>query len=483
MGNSLLVMKFGGTSLGSPERIGRVADLCAKSGASRPTVVVVSAMSKVTDLLLDTLVCGESGDEQGVQDGIRTLEEKHIAAARELLPAERQDAAIVEIEAILKTYARIARGMLMLRERPARAVDEAITTGEQLSALLVAELLQSRGIAAARVDAAGVIATDEEFGSASPLMAETAERAKTAIGPLLAAGTIPVVTGFNGSTLSGERTTLGRGGSDFSAAIIAAALGSSDLWIWTDVDGILTGDPRIVPDARVLPSVTYNEASELAYNGAKVLHARTLQPLVDCGIPVRIKNSFNPDAPGTRISAQLADSHSVGAVTSFAHVTLVSIEAVSLTQSGAQLMARALAAAGRSKTEILLLTRSSFRQNFCMLVRTEDVETVTESLREELALELAHGYVHPIEIDNSVGLLASVGEGMKGAAGLAGRLFTAISAQQINIIAIAQGSSELTIAIVVKQDRLQDAVRAVHEVCGLGRAGAAPVEPQAEHAS
>lgn len=483
MGNSQLVMKFGGTSVGSPERIGRVAELCAESAASRPTVVVVSAMSKITDLLLNTLARGEEGDEAGVESGIRTLEEKHIAAARELLPGDRQDAAIAQIETILKVYSRIARGMLMLRERPARAVDEAVTTGEQLSALLVPEFLQSRGVAATRVDAAGVIATDEEFGAASPLMAATTDRAKTVLGPLLASGIVPIVTGFNGSTLGGERTTLGRGGSDFSAAIIAAALEASDLWIWTDVDGILTGDPRIVPDARVLPSVTYNEASELAYNGAKVLHARTLQPLVDHGIPVRIKNSFNPDSPGTLISAQRADSHNVGAVTSFADVTMISIEAVSLTQSGAQLMARALGAAGRSKTEILLLTRSSFRQNFCMLVRTEEVEAVTESLREELALELAHDYVHPIEIDHSVGLLASVGEGMKGEAGLAGRLFTAISAQQINIIAIAQGSNELTIAIVVKQDQLQDAVRAVHEECGLGSTGYTPVEPHAEHAS
>lgn len=480
MGDSLLVMKFGGTSVGSPERIGRVADLCAKSGADRPTVVVVSAMSKITDLLLDTLSCGERGDEQGVEAGIQALEDKHLTAVRELLPADRQKTVIAEIETILKTYARIARGMLMLRERPARAVDEAVTTGEQLSSVLVAELLHARGVAAKRVDAAQVIATDEEFGSASPLMAETADRANSVLGPLVAAGTIPIVTGFNGSTLSGERTTLGRGGSDFSAAIIAAALGAKDLWIWTDVDGILTGDPRIVPDARVLPSVTYNEASELAYNGAKVLHARTLQPLVDSNIPVRIKNSFNPDAPGTRIGAQLVDEHSVGAVTSFAHVTMISIEAVSLTQSGAQLMARALAAAGRTKTEILLLTRSSFRQNFCMLVRTEDVEAVTESLREELALELAHDYVHPMEIDHSVGLLASVGEGMKGAAGLAGRLFTAISAQEINIIAIAQGSSELTIAIVVKQDRLRDAVRAVHEECGLGNASPAAVNVGSE---
>lgn len=477
MGDSLLVMKFGGTSVGSPECMSRVADLSAEAASTRPTVVVVSAMSKVTDLLLDTLALGVAGDEAGVEAGIRTLEEKHISAVRELLPAERQAAVIEQVQAQLKSYARIARGMLLLRERPLRAVDEAVTTGEQLSALLIAELLQSRGLASTHVDAAKVIATDGDFGSASPLMGETASRAKAVLGPLLEAGIIPIVTGFNGSTLNGERTTLGRGGSDFSAAIIAAALDAGELWIWTDVDGILTGDPRIIPDARVLESVTYNEAAELAYNGAKVLHGRTLQPLVDNRIPVRIKNSFNPSAPGTLISDHKSEGHNVGAITSFAKVTLISIEAVGLTQSGAQLISRSLAAAARAKAEVLLLTRSSFRQNFCMLVRTEDVDSVMECLREDLALELAHGYVHPIDVDHSVGLLASVGEGMKGTAGLAGRLFTAISAREINIIAIAQGSSELTIAIVVKEDRLQDAVRAVHEECNLGSTGYRPVEP------
>lgn len=480
MGDSLLVMKFGGTSVGSSERMRGVADLAAEMAAIRPTVVVVSAMSKVTDLLLETLARGEAGDGQAVEAGIRTLSEKHISTAQELLPADRQQAVIDQINVIVDGYARIARGMLLLRERPVRAVDEAITVGEQLSALLIAELLQSRGIAAARVDAAGVIATDDDFGAASPLMFETADRARTTLGPLLDSHIIPIVTGFNGATLSGERTTLGRGGSDFSAAILAAALEASELWIWTDVDGILTGDPRVVPDARVLESVTYNEAAELAYNGAKVLHARTLQPLVDHQIPVRIKNSFNPQAPGTLISDRKSEGHNVGAITSFAQVTMISIEAVSLTQSGAHIMARALAATARARAEVLLLTRSSFRQNFCMLVRTEDVENVIESLREELALELAHGYVHPFEIDHSVGLLASVGEGMKGTAGLAGRLFTAISARQINIIAIAQGSSEITIAIVVKQDRLQDAVRAVHEECNLGSTGYRPLESTRE---
>ena len=318
--------------------------------------------------------------------------------------------------------------------------------------------------------------TDGVFGSASPLMEETRAAAHARLNPLLEAGALPVVTGFNGATVDGEPTTLGRGGSDFSASILAAALDADELWIWTDVDGILTGDPRVVEDSRVLPAVTYNEAAELAFNGAKVLHPRTLQPLVERGIPVRIKNSFRPDESGTKISAEVGDRRGVRAITSLPHVTLISIEAVSLTQSGAQLMSRALAAAARAKVEVLLLTRSSFRQNFCMLVRTDEVDEAMESLREELALELAHGYVHPIDVDHSVGLLAAVGEGMKGTPGLAGALFTAISERNVNIIAIAQGSSELTIAVVVRQDQLEEGVRAIHSACRLGEAAVAALQ-------
>ena len=232
------------------------------------------------------------------------------------------------------------------------------------------------------------------------------------------------------------------------------------MWIWTDVDGILSADPRVVSGTRILAEVTYNEA--------KVLHPRTLAPLVEKQISVWIKNSFRPEDPGTRIVSRIADGHGVRAITSLGKVALISIEAVSTSMSGAQLMARVLESAAREHVEVLLLTRSSFRKNFCMLVRAEDVDSVMESLRTELALELAH--VHPIDVDHSVGLLAAVGEGMKGTPGLAGKVFTALSEKKVNIIAIAQGSSEITIAIVVTQDALDEAVRALHSECGLGEA-------------
>jgi aspartate kinase len=324
------------------------------------------------------------------------------------------------------------------------------------------------------VDAAEAIVTDDDFGSASPLMEETTERTRGRLLPALKAGRIPIVTGFNGATRDGRPTTLGRGGSDFSGAILAAALDAEEVWIWTDVDGILSADPRVVADARVLPEVTYNEAAELAYNGAKVLHPRTLAPLAERRIPVWIKNSFDPSKPGTRIVAQITDGHGVRAITSLGQVALISIEAASPSMSGAQLMARSLEAAARAGVEVLLLTRSSFRQNFCMLVRLEELADVMESLRDDLALELAHGYVHPIDVDESVGLLAAVGEGMRGTPGLAGRVFSAISSENINIIAIAQGSSELTIAIVVKEVAFDAGVRVLHSECKLGVRRPAP---------
>ncbi|MBI1353212.1 MAG: aspartate kinase [Acidobacteria bacterium] len=470
MPKPLLVMKFGGTSVGSPEAVRRAAELAAHAAADFRVVVVASAMSKVTDLLLDTLEQGERGDETAVEANLQALLDKHMAASAELVPSERRPAVEARLRELLDRYGRIARGMLLLRERPPRSVDEAVSTGEKLSTVLLAETLEAAGVPAQAVDSAELIVTDDLFGSASPLMEETRAKASARLGPLLADGVLPVATGFNGATAKGVPTTLGRGGSDFSAAILAAALDADQLWIWTDVDGILTGDPRVISDARVLPEVTYNEAAELAYAGAKVLHQRTLAPLIDKEIPVWIKNTFRPERPGTRIGPHAGERMGVRAITSLPKVSLISIEAVSFTQSGAQLMSRALAAAVRAKVDVLMLSRSSFRQNFCMLVRTAEVEAVLESLRDELALELDHGYVHPIEIDHSVGLVAAVGEGMRGTPGLAGRLFTAISQHSINIIAIAQGSSELTIAVVVRQDQLEEAVRAIHSECGLGSA-------------
>ena len=458
--------------MGTAERIQVAAQLCVQQKALRPTVAVVSAMSKVTDLLLETLRCAESGDSEGVGRHASLLRERHEQTARELFAGEAMApvlAAVLEkIGGLMKEFDRISGGILLLGERPPRSVDEAVAIGERLSAMLLASYLDATGTTAQAVNARQVIVTDTCFGNATPLLDPTREKCTAVLIPLLAQNILPVVTGFNGATLDGRPTTLGRGGSDFSASILAGALDAGELWIWTDVDGIMSADPRLVKDAVVLPEVSYREAAELAYNGAKVLHPRTLAPLVEKNIPVWSKNSFNVTTPGTRIVPVIAVPGGARAVTSMANVALVSIEPASAEVNGAAIMARALDALSRVNAEVLALSSSSYRQNFCFLVRKEELSMAMTAIESSFALELAHGYLRPIDVDENVGLLAVVGEGMQGSKGLAGRIFTAISRHEVNIIAIAQGSSELTIAIVVRRDGLERAVQAVHSECQMG---------------
>ncbi len=475
----LLVMKFGGTSMGSAERMQVAARIISAESVRRPVVVVVSAMSKVTDLLLETLRRAELGDRQVVDANLRKLLDRHVQACDELLgfaesAAGYRTAAAEPIQSLVSEFHRIANGVLMLGERPPRSVDEAIAIGERLSSVLLAYYLEATGVPAQSVNGADVIVTDAVFGNASPIMDLTARRGAERLVPLLEKQVVPVVTGFNGATQDGRPTTLGRGGSDFSAAILAAALDASELWIWTDVDGIMSADPRLVENVTVLDEVTYAEAAELAYNGAKILHPRTLAPLVEKQIPVWSKNSFDLTKPGTRIVASFDEPKGVRAVTSMSDVALISMEPANAVLSGTRLMARALDALALGNVEVLVFTSSSYRQSFCFLVRKQEVPAALEAVESNLSIELAHGYLKPIEVDQNVGLLAVVGEGMRGTPGLAGRVFTAISQESVNIIAIAQGSSELTIGIIVSRDGLEKAVQAVHRECQLGARTSSP---------
>lgn len=466
---NLLVMKFGGTSMGSAERIRGAARICEEQHGRRPTAVVVSAMAKVTDLLLDTLRHAEGGDAAGLEANLQVLRARHEEACDGLLSGDAKAETWLTLDGILGEFSRIARGVLMLGERPPRSVDEAIAVGERLSSELIAAYLRTLGVDACAVNARDVIVTDAVFGNASPLLEATREKAQALLRPALEAGRLPVMTGFNGATMDGRATTLGRGGSDFSASILASVLDAEHLWIWTDVDGIMSADPRLVPDACVLDEITYREAAELAYNGAKVLHPRTLAPLMERGIPVWSKNSFRPELPGTKIVPATDDSgRGPRAVTSMINVAMVSLEPASAVLNGTKVMGRAVDALAAANAELLALSSSSYRQNFCFLIRQAELPAVIEKLEETFSLELAHGYLHPIDVDLDVGLLAVVGEGMKGSAGLAGRIFTAISREMVNIIAIAQGSSELTIAIAVRKSGVEKAVRAVHAECELG---------------
>ncbi len=248
--NDLLVMKFGGTSVGSAERMRAAARITIEQKQSRPVLIVVSAMSKITDLLLESMRRAEAGDRVGLDANLRLLRERHLETCRELLPPVRHAEVTAGAEALIAEFERLTNGMLILNDRPPRSVDEAVAIGERLSALLMAAHLNAEGARAIAVNAADVVVTDAVFGNASPLMEPTREKTRKHLLPRLKTGIIPVVTGFNGATADGRPTTLGRGGSDFSASILAAALDAAELWIWTDVDGIMTADPRLVPRRR-----------------------------------------------------------------------------------------------------------------------------------------------------------------------------------------------------------------------------------------
>jgi aspartate kinase len=297
-------------------------------------------------------------------------------------------------------------------------------------------------------------------------MEATQARAEAILGPLLDRGVVPVVTGFIGADMAGAVTTLGRGGSDYSAAILGVALRAAEVWIWTDVDGVMTADPRVVKDARSLEALTYREVAELAYYGAKVLHPKTIRPVVESGGVLRIKNTFNPAHPGTRI---LEDGNglagAIKAVTAIKSLSLITVEGRGM-MGVPGVAARAFGATARTHTSVLMISQASSEQSICFLVPSASAGKVVAAIEQEFALELARRDIDRVWDWPGVVIVTAVGAGMRYTPGVAGRVFSALGAAGINVIAIAQGSSECSISLVVDARDSDAAVRAVHELTG-----------------
>jgi aspartate kinase len=469
MKSSLCVMKFGGTSVGDASCIRRAAEIVKAAATSRPVVVVVSAMSGVTNRLIEGARQAEAGNEEKLQGLIDALREQHQAAANGLVadPGKRKEI-VAACAGVLEELARLLHGTALIRELTPRALDAISGIGERLSAPLVAGAIVALGLRSEPVSATEIIVTDAHHGRAEPLMPQTRERAEARLRPMLNDGVVPVVTGFIASTVDGVPTTLGRGGSDYSATILGAALGADETIIWTDVDGVKTADPRLVPEARMLPEISYNEAAELAYFGAKVLHPNTLRPVTAAGVPVWIRNSFEPDKPGTKITAAgKSASNGVKALTAIRDVTLVTVGGpgiVGLTD----VLARSFAATSATRANVLFVTQSSSQNDICFVIESADEKRTVAALREAFAPEIAEHTVEHILADRNVAIVAAVGENMRGTPGVAGRAFGALGREGISIIAIAQGSSEYNISCVVEASAMQRAVRALHAEFGLG---------------
>lgn len=470
MRENLRVMKFGGTSVADADRIRGAAEIVAAASAEGAVVAVVSALGGVTNRLIDAARASELGDAKAAVELGQALREQHRTAIDSLVSdAETRAALLAEAERILEEATSLCRGTALLRELTARALDAISSVGERLSARLLASALSELGLKSVAVDATELIVTDGEHGRAEPLITETRERACAHLLPLIHEGVIPVVTGFIGATVEGTLTTLGRGGSDYSATILGAALSASEVVIWTDVDGVLTADPRLVTEARTLREISYNEAAELAYFGAKVLHPKTLRPVAEASIPVWIRNSFAPERRGTKITALgHPTARGVKAITAITDVSLITVGGRAIVGVPG-IAAKTFAAAASARANILLISQSSSENDICFIINSADVACTVESLRKTFAFDLAHRQVEHIAVIPEIAIVAVVGDKMRGTPGIAGRTFSALGRKGINIIAIAQGSSEYNVSFVVEAAAMRDAVVAVHSEFGLQR--------------
>ena len=457
-------MKFGGTSVGSAAALENVISIVAKARQEGHAVgVVVSAMSGVTNLLLDSARQAEAGHEKIAQQARLEIAQKHAETTLHFLgdSPERQ-AVLAEINGLLDEFEALCHGIRVLGELTPRALDVIGGLGERMSVPQVTAILNQAGVAATGVAATELIVTDHRFGAAVPLIEETAEKSQATLRPLLAAGQVPVVTGFIGATKEGIQTTLGRGGSDYSATIIGRAIEADEVWIWTDVNGVMTADPRVVPQAHPISQLSYAEISELSFFGAKVLHSQAIRPARRVGLPVRILNTFEPEHPGTLITAKGNNGgRAVKAVTAIKEMSLVTVEGSGMIGIPG-VAGRTFTAVARTDTNVLMISQASSEQSICFVVPSTDVARVVAALEDELIREIERRDLERVRWEQDTVILAVVGDGMKGTPGISGRLFGVLGREKINVIAIAQGSSEHNISLVVAQGDADRAVQQIH---------------------
>lgn len=460
-----LVMKFGGTSVGSSSAIQQAVGIVMKEKINwENVVVVVSAMSGVTDALFkcaNTAVAGKAKEYQAIITGLHI---QHINIVSDLLQNDdiRQHLHI-ELEGLFENVRSLCKGIEIMGELTPRGMDAVVSLGERMSARIFSSVLQQSCAASCAVDATRLIVTDNTFQHARPLMAETRLKVKEVLFPILQDELIPVVTGFIAATVDGITSTLGRGGSDYTAAILGDCLEADEVWTWTDVDGVMTADPRIVADARVIPEVTYNEVSEMAYFGAKVLHPKTIRPVIEKNIPLWVKNTFNPDYPGTRIANNsMSTRGKITAITAIRGLSLITVEGRGMIGVPG-IAARTFAAVAKQDASVLMISQSSSEQSICFVIPTEAVRNVVKAIEQEMALELSRRDIDKVWAQPDVVIITVIGSGMRQTPGVSARLFGALGNENINVVAIAQGSSEYSISVVVAAKDADLAVQQIHQ--------------------
>ena len=471
------VHKFGGTSVFGAERLRAVASLVMHASDRSAVVVVASAMSGVTNLLVEAIADARAGALANALDAISKVRSMHSVALDAIegpvAPGQPGGPVRAEVSAILDDLTDVIRGAELVGEVTPRTRDRVVATGERLTVRLLALILRQQGRKAAALDADTFIDTDASYSDANPLPFVTDRGIDSALRPRLERGEIAVVTGFMGRAPDGSTTTFSRGGSDFTATLIGGALNANEVTIWTDVDGVFTADPRIVPVAALIPQLNYREAGEMSYYGAKVLHQRTMIPVASKRIPVIVRNTLNPGAPGSVVDGRSnPGAHPVKAVTAIKDQALVSLEGKGM--SGVPgVSARLFGCLAARSINVTMISQSSSESSVCLAVPGEAAIDTESAIKREFRSDIARGDIEDVSVRQGVALVAAVGLGMAHTPGVAGNVFSALGEAGVNILAIAQGSSELNITLAVDQAEAADAIRAIHDRFALDTPAAA----------
>lgn len=451
------IIKFGGSSVANPDNIRKVFAIIQDKLKQQEVAVVFSAFGGVTESLLTIARLAREGD-QAYRDMLQTLEEKHLDMVRQLIAVQNQSTVMTFVKVRFNELEDLFHGIFLIKENSARTLDYVVSFGERLSTFILAEAFAAKGMKTQFLDARDVIRTNDRFGQARVDFEVTNQLIKDYF---LQHDGIKVITGFIASTAKGETTTLGRSGSDYTAAIFAGALGADDLEIWTDVSGVLTSDPKLVYTAFTIPQLSYNEAMELSHFGAKVIFPATMQPAMKKSIPIYIKNTFEPENPGTMINGEVTNGALIKGISSMSNISIVTVQGSALLDGTAG--SRVFKALSEAKVNIVLISQASSEHSICLAIKTAEAYLAKEVVEKEFFYEIKSGEMDEVYLMHGFSTIAVVGENMKQNPGASGRMFRALGRNNINVAAIAQGSSELNISAVIPQADLQKALNALHE--------------------
>ncbi len=453
------VLKFGGTSVANAESINKVIAIVKNAIKKDKTVVVVSALGGVTDLLLSAALLAAAGDET-YRDKLITIEQRHLDTVKALIPVAQQSQLLSLVKKSCNEIEDICNGIFLLRELTARSKDRIGSYGEWISSQIIAAKFNADGVTAEWKDARELIFTNSNFTSAEVDFVETDKKINSYF---LNNASLYVIPGFIASNANGITTTLGRGGSDYTASIIAAAVNASVLEIWTDVSGMMTADPRLTSNARIIPTISYQEAMELSHFGAKVIYPPTIQPVMGKNIPVIVKNTFSPEDPGTKIEA-LSETKGdiVRGISSINNVALISLEGSGMIGIPG-FSKRLFEALSSEKINVILITQSSSEHSICVGIDAASVSKAKQAVDAAFSNEITLQKVEPLKIEDTLSIVALVGENMKNHTGISGRMFGALGKNGVNVRAIAQGSSEKNISTVISTEDVRKAINVLHE--------------------